>query len=150
MFIGQFWCNDCEEYNCDCIFNHTNDWNEYYPDDGSHRNHYLHNENGPAYISDSGNKFWYLEDLLYRLDGPAIEYSNGGYEHYYKGVLHSDNGPAVVIKNHNEPDTELYYYYGVLHNEKGPAENYPGSKIYYLWGTRYKEEDWLETVTRPG
>ena len=148
-YPGQFWCNNCEEYNCDHVESHIRYWNEYYHDDGSNRNHYLHNENGPAYISDSGNKFYYIEDQLHRIDQPAIEYADGGYKFYYKGVLHRDNGPAVVMKNYNGSDTELYYHYGVLHNDKGPAEKSGNCEIYYLYGKRYKEEDWLEQVTKP-
>lgn len=63
--------------------------------------------------------------------------------------MHRDNGPAVVLKNYNGSDTELYYHYGVLHNDKGPAEKSGNCEIYYLYGKPYKEEDWLEQVTKP-
>jgi len=34
---------------------------------------------------ESGNKYWYKEDLLHRIDGPAIEYSDGRKEWYIDG-----------------------------------------------------------------
>jgi len=36
-------------------------------------------------VDSYGNKFWYLDDKLHRVDGPAIEYTNGGKEWYLNG-----------------------------------------------------------------
>ena len=36
-----------------------------------------HNPYSPAIICKDGNKFYYIEDRLHRLDGPARIYSNG-------------------------------------------------------------------------
>lgn len=37
----------------------------------------LHCENGPAFISYTGNKHWYIHGNKHREDGPATEYENG-------------------------------------------------------------------------
>lgn len=36
-------------------------------------NRKIHNNNGPAIVRANGNKIWYVNGLLHRLDGPAIE-----------------------------------------------------------------------------
>jgi len=37
----------------------------------------LHCENGPAFISYTGNKHWYTHGNKHREDGPAVEWSDG-------------------------------------------------------------------------
>ncbi len=37
----------------------------------------LHRVHGPAVISPSGDKTWYLNGTPHRIDGPAIEWANG-------------------------------------------------------------------------
>ena len=46
-------------------------------------------------IDSEGNKFWYLNDKLHRVDGPAIECSNGDKHWYFNGKLHRVDGPAI-------------------------------------------------------
>ena len=47
------------------------------------------------YISDDGDKEWYLNDKLHREDGPAIEHADGAKEWYVDGeqieVPNNDN-----------------------------------------------------------
>ena len=120
--------------------------NEYYEDDGSDHGVFLHNENGPAYISGSGNKFHYQNDLLHREDGPAVEYIGGCYKWYWKGKLHREDGPAIKDVFENEE----YYFHGMRHNDKGPAFiSKNGEKSFYLYDKRYSEEGWMEQVTAP-
>ena len=42
-----------------------------------------------------GDKFWYENDQLHRLDGPAEEYGNGDKSWYQNGQCHRLDGPAV-------------------------------------------------------
>ena len=44
-----------------------------------------HRENGPAIISERGDKYWYQNNRLHRTDGPAVEYSYGGKDWFING-----------------------------------------------------------------
>ena len=46
-----------------------------------------------------GNKVWYLNDELHRVDGPAMEVANGSKLWYLNGNLHRVDGPAVEYAN---------------------------------------------------
>ena len=45
-------------------------------------------------INEYGDKYWFLNDKLHRLDGPAIEYSDGTKVWYANGFRHRLDGPA--------------------------------------------------------
>jgi len=46
----------------------------------------LHSFNdNPAVDYNDGDKWWYKEDKLHRLNGPAIEWANGGKGWFYEG-----------------------------------------------------------------
>ena len=47
----------------------------------------------------NGNKEWYQNNKLHRLDGPAIENVDGTKEWYYHGLRHREDGPAVEYAN---------------------------------------------------
>jgi hypothetical protein len=47
-------------------------------------NNQLHRLDGPAYISFMGHKEWYQHGKLHRLDGPAVE-SRGNKKWYFHG-----------------------------------------------------------------
>lgn len=80
-----------------------------------------HNSLGPAVIYVNGEKRWYVNDILHRLDGPAIEYSSGSIAWYINGhryltqeafrravieyLLRCDNVTALVIKELIEKST---------------------------------------------
>lgn len=44
-----------------------------------------HRIDGPAVISDKGDKFWYYQGKLHRDDGPAVEYAHGGKQWFLFG-----------------------------------------------------------------
>ena len=89
-------------------------------------------------INESGNKKWYLNDLLHREDGPAIKQTNEYKAWYLNGKLHRINGPAVKCANGNK----YWYLNGNFHRIDGPAiENSDGTKEWYLNGEEVKEED---------
>jgi hypothetical protein len=46
-------------------------------------------------IDKQHNKYWYLNDLLHRVDGPAVEYACGDKLWYLHDELHRVTGPAV-------------------------------------------------------
>ena len=66
-------------------------------------------------IDEYGNKYWYLNGKLHRINGPAIEYTNGTKRWYLNGKKHRIDGPAIEW-----PD---------------------GNKSWYLNGEKVKEED---------
>jgi len=45
-------------------------------------------------VEDNGDKFWYQNGKLHRLDGPACEYADGSMAWYQDGNLHREDGPA--------------------------------------------------------
>jgi hypothetical protein len=55
----------------------------------------LHRLDGPAFISEDGNKYWRQNGLSHRVDGPAIEYADGSSAWYQNGLCHRLDGPAV-------------------------------------------------------
>jgi hypothetical protein len=67
-------------------------------------------------VWENGNKEWYLNDLLHRIDGPAIEWRNGNKEWYLYSKLHREDGPAI--------------------------ENFNGTKEWWLNGKEYVEKEY--------
>jgi hypothetical protein len=65
-------------------------------------------ENGQEYqveINSYGDKYWYQNDQLHRLDGPAVEWANGDKFWYQNDQLHRLDGPAYESAN-----GEKYYF----------------------------------------
>ena len=91
-----------------------------------------------------GNKEWYLNGQLHRLDGPAVEWASGSKLWYLNGKLHRLDGPAVERSN----GTKQWWLHGKLHREDGPAAEYAdGKKIWYLNGKRYViEKEYLAAL----
>ncbi len=50
-------------------------------------------------INSDGNKSWYLNGKLHRIDGPAIEWADGSKSWYLNGELHRIDGPAIELAN---------------------------------------------------
>jgi hypothetical protein len=46
-----------------------------------------------------GNRRWFKDGQLHRVDGPAIEYINGARAWFQHDHLHRLNGPAVELAN---------------------------------------------------
>jgi hypothetical protein len=119
-------------------------------------------ENGQEYqveINSYGNKHWYQNGELHRLDGPAIEWADGSKHWYQNGQLHRLDGPACEYAN----GSKHWYQNGQLHRLNGPAVEYAnGSKHWYIENIEYseekfealskekqKEQEKLENRTRP-
>lgn len=46
-------------------------------------------------VDTNGDRYWYQNDKLHRLDGPAFETANGDRQWWQNGKLHRLDGPAV-------------------------------------------------------
>lgn len=68
--------------------------NKYWFQDGQ-----LHRLDGPALIKIDGTKKWYQDGYLHRLDGPAVIRADGSECWFKKGRVHRTNGPAVIEKD---------------------------------------------------
>ena len=91
----------------------------------------------------NGNKKWYLNGYLHRVDGPAIEYAIGSKEWYLNDKLHREDGPAIEYAN----GTKYWYLDGKRHREDGPAvELADGDKFWYLRGERLTESEFNEQM----
>ncbi len=94
---------------------------------------------------DNGDKFWYQNGKLHRIDGPAIQYSNGDKSWYKEGKKHREDGPAVVCANGDKS----WYKEGKLHRLDGPAiEDYNGVKYWYIDGKEYTEAEFNKKMNK--
>ena len=59
-------------------------------------------------VTDSGDKYWYLDGKLHREDGPAVEYVNGDKPWYLNGERHREDGPAIEY----DDGSNLWYLNG--------------------------------------
>jgi len=59
-------------------------------------------------INEFGNKYWFFNNKLHRLDGPAAEYSNGDKLWFLYGRYHREDGPAIENANR----TKEWWYQG--------------------------------------
>ena len=85
----------------------------------------------------NGDKKWYLNGKLHRIDGPACEYANGDKAWRLNGVLHRENGPAVERFN----GTKSWHLNGKHHRIDGPAVEWNnGDKAYYINGVIVTKE----------
>jgi hypothetical protein len=92
----------------------------------------------------NGNKWWYQNGELHRLDGPAIEYIDGHKEWYQNGKLHRLDGPAI---EHAKGGNKYWYQNDKLHRLDGPAVEYSnGVKWWFIEGTRYTEEEFNKKI----
>jgi hypothetical protein len=48
-----------------------------------------------VHTNGNGDRFWFQNDLLHRLDGPAFESANGDRQWWQNGKLHRLDGPAI-------------------------------------------------------
>jgi hypothetical protein len=87
-------------------------------------------------IDNKGNKRWFVNGKLHRIDGPAIEYMSGGKEWHLNGILHREDGPAATGVAAN-----LWYLNDLLHREDGPAvEGSNGDKEWYSKGMLHRTD----------
>ena len=71
-------------------------------------------------VSDNGDKSWWLDGKLHRIDGPAVEWFDGTKYWYLDDKCHRVDGPAVEYAN--------------------------GTKSWYLDGECLTQAQWLEAV----
>jgi len=95
----------------------------------------------PAVEWDDGDKEWYKEGELHRLDGPAMDCSNGDEAWYKEGLYHRLDGPAVTwCDGAKEWDTKEWYKEDKRHRADGPAVEYGkdnnGKKEWYYEGKK--------------
>ena len=103
----------------------------------------LHRLDGPAIIYTDGGKDWYVNGELHRLDGPAVEGADGSKGWYVNGELHRLDGPATVSGN----GSKLWYVNGKLHRLDGPAIEWPDGKgEWYINGKQFSEKDFKTQV----
>ena len=50
-------------------------------------------------VNQYGNKYWYQNGKLHRLDGPACEFANGNKYWWKNNKRHREDGPAVEDAN---------------------------------------------------
>jgi hypothetical protein len=69
----------------------------------------LNNNNQPICETDKyGDKRWYFNGMLHRVDGPAAEYANGTKYWCLNGQCHREDGPAIECANGDK----FWYYQG--------------------------------------
>jgi hypothetical protein len=96
------------------------------------------------YIDRYGNRRWYLNGVLHRIDGPACELIEGGKYWYLSGRLHREDGPAVELVGGNKG----WYLNGELHRIDGAALEYrDGTQYWHLKGIRYSHSEWFSLLT---
>ena len=69
-------------------------------------NKFLHKEDGPAVIWNSGDTEYFVNDKYHRIDGPAVDYKNLKIW-YVHGVRHRSDGAALISDSYKK-----YYYKG--------------------------------------
>jgi len=101
----------------------------------------LHSFNDkPAIEWDDGDKRWYENGKVHRLEGPAyIAIYRNFIEHYYykNNLLHRLLKPAFIRLDNGIKSHEAYYIKGKLHNPIGAAE------IHYAPHYNFKREFYI-------
>ena len=88
-------------------------------------------------VNTSGNREWYQNDKLHRLDGPAVEFANGSKYWFQNGKRHRLDGPAVEYVNGDK----FWYQNGKLHREDGPACEYAAYKRWFIEDEELTEDE---------
>ena len=85
-------------------------------------------------VDGAGNKFYYLNNQLHRLDSPAIEYISGTKLWYQYGHLHRLDGPAIEDMSNVYVDIlKSWWYYGQKINCKTQEEFEKIIKLKAFW-----------------
>ncbi len=105
----------------------------------------LHREGDlPAIEASNGEKYWYIDGELHRVNGPAIDNANGRFW-FINGHYHRDGDPAIESAN----GSKFWYKHGKLHREDGPACEYHNGfdNSWHLNGIKYNSEsDWKSAL----
>jgi len=91
------------------------------------RNGHLHRLDGPAREYENGDKIWFQNHQLHRVNEPVIEYK-GSKEWWQNGGLHRLDGPAI---EHENGDKE-WFQHGQRHRLDGPAIEYTNGNMLYF------------------
>ncbi len=117
--------------------------------------------NDESLIQDAiGNKCWYKNNRLHRVNGPAVEKKNGDKEWYLNGKRHREDGPALIYpdlievwyfndKEHRldgpakiwADGTKEWWVNGKLHRLEGPACYYEDSERWYIRSIKYEPNE---------
>lgn len=89
------------------------------------------------HIDDYGNKVWYNNGKLHRIDGPAVEWSYGTKQWIKNDVLHRIGGPAMEYSKGGK----IWMLYGIRYYESG--YNDLVSNIPLLYWNRFKQGEWI-------
>jgi hypothetical protein len=103
----------------------------------------IHNENGPAVISDDSCSYW-INNMLHNVKGPAVVCKYGDIKYYQFHKLHRIDGPAVTDKR--LPDRYIYLVEGIRHRSDGPAYFWYNEKKYYINGEEMPEKEYLQQL----
>jgi len=94
-------------------------------------------------VYDNGDKHWYVDNKLHRVDGPAIEWTDGQKHWYVDNKLHRVDGPAIEYAD----GTKIWYHDNKRHRVDGPAvEGSDGSKHWYHDGKELTHSQWKQAV----
>jgi hypothetical protein len=95
--------------------------------------HWNRPDNFTGIVEDfDGNKFWFLNGEVHRLDGPAIEYADGTKSWYLKGAWHRLDGPASEYAD----GSKFWFLNGEIMSEEAHFKRTASSKqtdhvVYY-------------------
>jgi hypothetical protein len=103
----------------------------------------IHNENGPAIITDCSISYW-IDDMLHRIGGPAVIAKYHTIRYYEFNKLHRIDGPAVVDAR-NEKEF-IYCVDGRRHRGDGPAYLWHNQVKYYINGDEMIASEYLQQI----
>jgi len=91
-------------------------------------------------VHDNGNREWYLNGKLHRIDGPAVEYYNGAKFWYLNGKYHRTDVdemgvslPAIEFANGDKS----WYLNDKRHRTDGPALEYANGETQYFINNKH-------------
>ena len=94
-------------------------------------------------VNDNGDKEWWLDGKLHRIDGPACEYADGTKHWFLDDKRHRIDGPAVEWAD----GTKHWYLDGKCHRVDGPAVEWAdGDKSWWFDGKQLTQAQWIEAV----
>jgi len=92
----------------------------------------------------NGNKLWYQNGKLHRLDGPAVDWVDENKSWWQNGKCHRLDGPAIERTNGDK----LWYQNDKLHRLDGPAiERANGDKSWYIDDEKLTEEEFNDRTS---
>jgi hypothetical protein len=97
-------------------------------------------------VYENGDRFWFQNDKLHRVDGPAVEYENGYRSWYQNGEYHRVDGPAIEWANGDRQ----WWQNGQRHRIDGPAIEWAnGDRQWWINGKFLTEEQFNKQTQNP-